>query len=103
MIGLTIFVIWGRQIDTSHRRSYMNWGVLLGCTRIVAELNSYSIDFHASIILSCVLIGNYVSAHMKCGLEKTNNAMNGDREKKPRQTKMGERHHRYVRYDENSK
>ena len=40
-----------------------------------------------------------MSQHI-CGLEKTNNAMNGDREKK---TKMGERHHRYVRYDDNSK
>ena len=52
-----IFIFFGNS-------SYMNWGVLSGCTRIVAELNSYSIDFHASIILSCVLIGNYVSAHM---------------------------------------
>ena len=34
-----------------------------------------------------------------------NNARNGSREKKPRKgkTKMGERHHRYIRYDGNSK
>ena len=53
----------------------------------------------------CIVSHQLFSAHTGSIMREDDNVRNGSREKKPRKakTKMGERHHRYVWYDESGK